>query len=125
MLLSAEARALAIRALVDSSASFKDHADLVVVPPDLLPVGANEEANDAASSALRLARLGGFAEAGAHAGGGSGVGVGVGAVVVPLLAADGGGGMDVEEAVRFATQHALAITSSADVALLVASVGDR
>ena len=60
-----------------------------------------------------------------YPGGGSGVGVGVGAVVVPLLAADGGGGMDVEEAVRFATQHALAITSSADVALLVASVGDR
>ena len=117
VLLTASERAKALRDLVDPSVA---PADLVLAS-DVVAVSVEEGAGDALAGALQLSRLGQSVE-GAPEGpesGVAGVDVGVGAAIAPLLASDGGGGMDVEELSRFATQHALVVTSSCDIASLL------
>jgi GTP cyclohydrolase II len=121
-LLTAEKRASLVRQLVDTSVA---PADLTLAS-DVHPVAAAEGASDAAAVALHLSRLGQAADGKPVDLGVQGIGGGFGAAMAPLLSADGWLGMGGEELYRFATQHAIALTSSADIlAFIGADVSEK
>jgi len=129
-LLSSAQRAEILRELADPSVA---PADLMCAS-DIQPVATHGNAADDATAAraLQLWRLG-CVTIGGRGGGSAGGrevsssqmlgagGQGGGVTFAALLSADGDGGMGVSELTRFATQHGLALTSTADVRMVITS----